>query len=206
VKKLSQSFLILGGARSGKSSFAEKIAENLGETEVVYLATAQALDQEMEDRIKHHQNQRPKDWKTVEEPIEVNKVLESIEKGKTVLMDCLTLYISNMILKTEELNDDENNLEQKVNIEKEIIEEIKKIITTAQARDLNLIIVSNEVGQGVVPNNELGRLFRDIAGRANQFTADKVDKVFLTVAGFPLDIKDISLKNKSDFLENLKED
>ena len=203
---MSQSFLILGGARSGKSSFAEKIAENLGETEVVYLATAQALDQEMEDRIKHHQNQRPKDWKTVEEPIEVNKVLESIETGKTVLMDCLTLYISNMILKTEELNDDENNLEQKVNIEKEIIEEIKKIITTAQARDLNLIIVSNEVGQGVVPNNELGRLFRDIAGRANQFTADKVDKVFLTVAGFPLDIKDISLRNKSDFLENLKED
>ena len=203
---MSQTFLILGGARSGKSSFAEKIAENLGKKEVVYLATAQALDQEMEERIKHHQNQRPKDWKTVEEPIEVNKVLESIEKGKTVLMDCLTLYISNMILKKEELNDDENNLQQKVNIEKEIIEEIKKIITTAKARDLNLIIVSNEVGQGVVPNNELGRLFRDIAGRANQFTADKVDKVFLTVAGFPLDIKDISLKNKSDFLENLKED
>ena len=203
---MSQTFLILGGARSGKSSFAEKIAENLGKKEVVYLATAQALDQEMEERIKHHQNQRPKDWKTVEEPIEVNKVLESIEKGKTVLMDCLTLYISNMILKKEELNDDENNLQQKVNIEKEIIEEIEKIITTAQARDLNLIIVSNEVGQGVVPNNELGRLFRDIAGRANQFTADKVDKVFLTVAGFPLDIKDISLKNKSDFLENLKED
>ncbi len=206
MKKLSQSFLILGGARSGKSSFAEKIAENLGKKVVVYLATAQALDQEMEERIKHHQNQRPKDWKTVEEPIEVNKVLESIEKGKTVLMDCLTLYISNMILKKEELNDDENNLQQKVDIEKEIIEEIKKIITTAQSKDLNLIIVSNEVGQGVVPNNELGRLFRDIAGRANQFTADKVDKVFLTVAGFPLDIKDISLKNKSDFLENLKED
>lgn len=203
---MSQSFLILGGARSGKSSFAEKIAENLGKKVVVYLATAQALDQEMEERIKHHQNQRPKDWKTVEEPIEVNKVLESIEKGKTVLMDCLTLYISNMILKKEELNDDENNLQQKVDIEKEIIEEIKKIITTAQSKDLNLIIVSNEVGQGVVPNNELGRLFRDIAGRANQFTADKVDKVFLTVAGFPLDIKDISLKNKSDFLENLKED
>lgn len=203
---MSQTFLILGGARSGKSSFAEDIAEKLGKNEVVYLATAQALDQEMEDRIKYHQKQRPKEWKTVEEPIEVKEAVENIGRGKTILMDCLTLYISNIILKKEGLNDKKNNLQQEVNIEKEIIGEIKEIINTAKVKKMNLIIVSNQVGQGVVPNNELGRLFRDIAGRANQFVAHKVDRVFLMVAGFPIDIKELSCDNKLDFLESLKEE
>jgi adenosylcobinamide kinase/adenosylcobinamide-phosphate guanylyltransferase len=206
VKVLSQIILILGGARSGKSSFAERIAHELGGDEVVYLATAQALDEEMEDRIKHHKGQRPQSWETIEEPIKVSNVIADIEGKKTVLMDCLTLFISNKILKNNKLGDEGSNLQEKFDIEKNIIKEIENIINTARKREINLIIVSNEVGQGIVPNNELSRLFRDIAGRANQFTADKADRVFMTIAGYPIDLKEVSVNQKKNFLKNLKED
>ncbi|HKL13248.1 MAG TPA: bifunctional adenosylcobinamide kinase/adenosylcobinamide-phosphate guanylyltransferase [Halanaerobiales bacterium] len=203
---MSQIFLIMGGARSGKSSFAEEIAEKLSKEEVIYLATAQALDQEMEERITHHKKQRPQAWETIEEPLALSEVIENVKDNKTVLMDCLTLFISNMILKQAELDKNENNLTQKFNIEQEIINEIETTIKKARKNDLNLIIVSNQVGQGVVPNNELGRLFRDIAGRANQFVADTADRVFMTIAGYPIDLNDISMKNKTNFLDNLEED
>jgi len=206
VNVLSQIILILGGARSGKSSFAEKIAVELGGDGVVYLATAQALDEEMEDRIKHHQGQRPQSWETIEEPIEVSKVMKDIEDKKTVLMDCLTLFISNKILQNNKLEDEGSNLQEKFNIEKNIIKEIENIINIAHKKEINLIIVSNEVGQGIVPNNELSRLFRDIAGRANQYTADQADRVFLTIAGYPLDLKEVSLNKQENFIKNLKED
>ena len=206
MKVLSQIILILGGARSGKSSFAEKIAVELGGEDVVYLATAQALDEEMEDRIKHHKRQRPQSWETIEKPIEVSNVIADIAEKKTVLMDCLTLFISNKILKNNNLEDEGSNLKEKFNIEKNIIEEIENIINTARKREINLIIVSNEVGQGIVPNNELSRLFRDIAGRANQYTADKADRVFITIAGYPIDLKEVSINQQEKIIKNLKED
>ena len=206
MKVLSQIILILGGARSGKSSFAEKIAAELGGDDVVYLATAQALDEEMEDRIKHHQGQRPQSWETIEEPIEVSKVIADLEDKKTVLMDCLTLFISNKILKNNKLEDEGSNLQEKFNIEKDIIKEIENIINAARKKEINLIIVSNEVGQGIVPNNELSRLFRDIAGRANQYTADNADRVFMTIAGYPIDLKEVSVNQQKQFIKNLKED
>lgn len=195
---MSKIILILGGARSGKSTFAEEAAKKLGEDNVTYLATAQALDAEMEERILHHKDRRSSKWQTIEEPLYLNKAFENIDEGKTVLLDCLTLYISNRILQAQEEK-------QKENLEKDIINDIKNIIMAAYKKDLNLIIVSNEVGQGVVPPHKLGRLFRDIAGRANQFTAQKADHVFYTIAGFPVDIKEISLNKKEDYLNNLGE-
>lgn len=196
---MNKIIFILGGARSGKSSFAEELAEKIAGQNVVYLATAQALDEEMEDRIAHHQENRSKEWETIEEPFELSKKIENIKKGKTVLIDCLTLFISNLLLK----NDKESN---KDNIETEIIMEIKEVINKAENKEINLIIVSNEVGQGLVPNSKLGRKFRDITGRANQCIADIADKVYLTFAGYPIDLKEISLNKKNDFLKDLKED
>jgi adenosylcobinamide kinase/adenosylcobinamide-phosphate guanylyltransferase len=109
-------------------------------------------------------------------------------------------------LKNNKLGDEGSNLQEKFDIEKSIIKAIENIINIAREKEINLIIVSNEVGQGIVPNNELSRLFRDIAGRANQFTADKADRVFMTIAGYPIDLKEVSVNQKNNFLKNLKED
>lgn len=204
LKILAKIILILGGARSGKSTFAEKIAKKLGGEQVSYIATAEALDQEMQERIELHQSQRSKKWDTIEEPKEVSKVIKRVENSRTILIDCLTLFISNLLLEKENLKN-ENNLEIKNKLEDEIINEVKEIIDIARKKHMNLIIVSNEVGQGLVPSYELGRLFRDISGRANQMMAQKADKVYLTIAGFALDLNELNKNNQADILKDLGE-
>lgn len=190
LKKLSEIILILGGARSGKSTFAEKLAKKIAGKNVTYIATAQALDEEMEQRIAYHKTQRPVDWKTIEEPTDIYQAVQSVDNNQTVLIDCLTLYISNLLLKE---NPEGNlDLERKKNLEEDIVENINQVLKYTEKKDIDLIIVSNEVGQGLVPSYELGRLFRDISGRVNQYISSKADKVYLTVAGLPLDLKEIS--------------
>ena len=182
--------MVLGGARSGKSTFAEKLAKKIGGKNVTYIATAQAFDQEMEERIAHHKTQRPVDWETIEEPTDIYQAVQRVDNNQTILIDCLTLYISNLLLKENPEEDFE--LEKKKNLEEDIVENINQVLKYAEKKEIDLIVVSNEVGQGLVPSYELGRLFRDISGRVNQYISSKADKVYLTVAGLPLDLKEIS--------------
>ncbi|AGB41644.1 adenosyl cobinamide kinase/adenosyl cobinamide phosphate guanylyltransferase [Halobacteroides halobius DSM 5150] len=192
---MSRLILVLGGARSGKSSFAEEIVTNLGGLEVTYIATSQPRDKEMKERIKQHQASRPQEWTTIEESREVSQILSEIKKGSVVLVDCLTVLISNLLLQNEELNEDEYDFNEQMK-EEEIISEIEKIITKIKEKDLTVVLVSNEVGQGLVPPYKLGRVYRDIAGRVNQLVANEADEVYITYAGLPVEIKELAERTK----------
>ena len=182
--------LVLGGARSGKSSFAEKAATKIGNDSVTYLATAQALDDEMEERIVHHQSRRPDSWNTIEEPLKISKTLEKMHEKQTVLVDCITLLVTNMLLEFD--NKEQNSrLKDDYKKEEDILNEIKEVLNISKTKQLNLILVSNIVGLGLVPEYKLGRLFRDISGRVNQYLAKEADKVILTVAGIPVELDQI---------------
>lgn len=184
--------LILGGARSGKSSFAELIAEKLGGDDVIYLASGQAIDEEMEARIKAHKEQRPASWLTIEEPLEVSKKMEKIAPGSTLLFDCLTTYLSNLILKYEDAEYKE--------IEYKLLSEVENIIDIALKKEFKLIIVHNEVGQGIVPSYKLGRYFRDISGRAARLCAAAAEAVYSVRAGLPQEIKKEGLQIIKNYL------
>ncbi|MBU4310715.1 bifunctional adenosylcobinamide kinase/adenosylcobinamide-phosphate guanylyltransferase [bacterium] len=164
---------VTGGARSGKSAFAQKLANNLSK-KVTYIATAQARDKEMELRIKIHRKNRPSRWKTVEREKNVTEVLSRIaEKNEVILLDCLTLLISNLLLSGE----------------KKILKEIRQLVDEVKRVKVTVLIVSNEVGMGIVPDNRLARRFRDTAGRANQIVAQAADEVYLVVSGISTKIK-----------------
>jgi len=166
---------ILGGARSGKSQFAIKLAKENAKR-VAFVASCKPLDLEMKRRITLHRKIRPTHWQTFEEPQDIVSLLKKIgDKFELILIDCLTLFISNLLLK---------------NFKEVAIEgEISKILSTLKEIRTKSIIVSNEVGLGIVPKNKLGRDFRDIAGRINQLVAAKSDEVLFIVAGIPLKIK-----------------
>jgi len=173
---------ITGGARSGKSNFAERMAIGLGES-VAYLATAQPFDEEMTFRIKKHKEKRLNTWETYEEPIEVSELVSCLGLEKEViLIDCLTLLTSNLLLRVENKMEDPECQEK-------ILLYIMKLAEISYKVPAQVIIVSNEVGMGLVPDNTLGRVYRDILGRANSIIADKADEVFIMVSGIPLKIK-----------------
>jgi adenosylcobinamide kinase/adenosylcobinamide-phosphate guanylyltransferase len=183
--------LIQGGVRSGKSSFAELIAKKIAGLDVIYLASGVVTDSEMELRIEKHQKQRPSEWQTVEEAYSISSYLKNIEKNKTILFDCLTTYLGNLIFKKQ--NKDFEKMES------EILAEIEIILKIAIKKNLNLIIVQNETGKGVVPASKMGRNFRDISGRAARMAAEYADKVYLVQAGLPLEIKEKGLRNIKKF-------
>lgn len=176
--------LILGGARSGKSRYAAEMAEAMsGGSEVVYLATAEAGDEEMASRILRHQQDRPVGWRTVEVPREVVSAVRQLgtEAGTVIILDCVTLWVSNLLLCGAEGTPPDS--------EEIILAEVQALIDAARRGRAHLILVSNEVGLGVVPATELGRIFRDIAGRANQQLAQAADEVTVMWAGLPQRIK-----------------
>lgn len=165
---------ILGGARSGKSVLASKMAKRY--TKVAFIATGQALDKEMKERILLHQKQRPGRWKTFEEPRNLNKLLSGIgDAFGCILIDCLTLLTSNLILARYK--------------KEEIFKRIEAMLAILKKKKARVIIVSNEVGLGLVPVNKLGRDFRDVAGRVNQIAAKEAGEVFFMVSGIPIKIK-----------------
>lgn len=175
---LNKTIFITGGCRSGKSRQALSIADKLSGRKV-FLATAEPLDDEMLDRIAKHQEERGKDWITQEEPLDPVAILkEEGQKATVIVMDCLTLWVSNMMMKDM----DRDSILQKMN---ELIEECNRATST-------LIIITNEVGAGIVPDNNLSRSFRDIAGEANQIVASKFNQVLHMVSGIPVTIKSIS--------------
>ncbi|TBU97330.1 bifunctional adenosylcobinamide kinase/adenosylcobinamide-phosphate guanylyltransferase [Stutzerimonas kirkiae] len=166
--------LILGGARSGKSRLAERLAGESG-LEVLYVATSQALDGEMDARIAHHRARRPAHWGLVEEPVRLAQVLASeAAEGRCLLVDCLTLWLTNLLLL-----DDPRRLEQER-------EALLQALASAPGR---ILLVSNETGMGVVPLGELTRRYVDEAGWLHQALAERAQRVVLTVAGLPLVLK-----------------
>lgn len=166
---------ILGGARSGKSTYALELAKNSG-VSVAFIATCQGLDKEMASRIASHKGSRPGHWRTFEEPRDIGKILEKINgKFECVIIDCMTLLVSNLML----AGYDRDLIEKRIG---DMMKALKNI-------NAKTIIVSNEVGLGIVPKNKLGRDFRDIAGRINQIVAGKADEVIFMVSGIPAKIK-----------------
>ncbi|CAM0661288.1 bifunctional adenosylcobinamide kinase/adenosylcobinamide-phosphate guanylyltransferase [Acinetobacter baumannii] len=166
--------LILGGARSGKSRLAEQTAISM-QLAVTYVATAQALDPEMQSRIAHHQNQRPAHWSLVEEPLFLAKTLQKIDRpNQIILVDCLTLWLTNLLLLEDQ------------NIQQFECEQLLKILPTLESE---VILVSNEKGLGVVPLGEISRRFVDEAGRLHQALGQIANKVVFCVAGFPMILK-----------------
>ena len=166
------SLLVLGGARSGKSVFAEErcSAEN---GKKIYLATAQAHDDEMQSRIQQHQERRGTDWRLLEEPLELVGALEgNAAAGHTILVDCITLWMSNLMM-----NDGD------------VAGEVARLADIVPTLAGNIVLVTNEVGLGIVPDNALARAFRDEAGLANQMLADTCDEVVFMAAGLPMWLK-----------------
>ncbi|MEQ1120480.1 bifunctional adenosylcobinamide kinase/adenosylcobinamide-phosphate guanylyltransferase [Acinetobacter seifertii] len=166
--------LILGGARSGKSRLAEQMAIST-QLPVTYVATAQALDPEMQSRIAHHQNQRPVHWALVEEPLFLANALKKIDQpNQIILVDCLTLWLTNLLLLEDQ------------SVQQFECEQLLKVLPTLESE---IILVSNETGLGVVPLGEISRRFVDESGRLHQALGQIADKVVFCVAGFPMILK-----------------
>ncbi len=170
------SLLILGGVRSGKSHYALERAQTLG-GRIAFLATAEALDPEMVERIARHRRARPADWLTVEEPVEIASALRGLMgRADVVIVDCLNLWVSNLVCGEE-------------TGESSLFIRAEELVKVVGARPYHLILVSNEVGMGVHPEAPIGRRFRDLLGLVNQQVAGVSDEVVLLVAGLPLWLK-----------------
>jgi adenosylcobinamide kinase/adenosylcobinamide-phosphate guanylyltransferase len=173
--------LILGGARSGKSSYAEQLAVELGQ-HILYIATAEIGDAEMAERIAAHRAARPAAWQTLEAPRNVGLALAEITTAPdALLLDCLTLLVSNILLTLEG--------EPLAAIEAAVQAEVEAILAAQVQLNAPLIVVSNEVGLGLVPPYPLGRVYRDVLGRANQYLAARANRVIFMVAGLPMIVK-----------------
>jgi adenosylcobinamide kinase/adenosylcobinamide-phosphate guanylyltransferase len=166
---------ITGGARSGKSRFAEELAQRFSGPKA-YLATAQALDEEMAERIRRHRENRSRDWQTLEEPIKVaGSIEEEGHRFNLILLDCLTLWVSNLMMAGWG--------------ETKILEEANRLLDSCRQAKGSLILVGNEVGMGIVPENAQARLFRDLSGFIQQKVAREADEVYFMVSGLPVKIK-----------------
>ena len=179
--------LVLGGARAGKSAYAERLVTDYG-PRVLYVATAEIKDDEMRARVEAHQARRPSTWTTLEAPASVGAALLATQPAVDgLLLDCLTLLVTNVVL-THEDETVENSAAEAV-ADAAVTAEIKALLTAQKQLGLPMVVVSNEVGMGLVPPYPLGRLYRDVLGRANQRLAATADRVYLLVAGLPLVLK-----------------
>ncbi|MFZ6773267.1 bifunctional adenosylcobinamide kinase/adenosylcobinamide-phosphate guanylyltransferase [Undibacterium sp. SXout7W] len=189
--------LIFGGARSGKSAYAEQLAQQSGRRsdqtaahrQVLYLATARADDEEMQTRIAHHQQRRPVDWKTLQEPLNLGTVIRENSRSDTVLLiDCLTVWLSNCLFSSGQVFPEVGNIEAPA-IYVEQRAELLAALSIASSQKAEVILVSNEVGMGIVPMGAASRWFVDEAGRLNQAVAALSDRVIWVAAGLPLYLK-----------------
>ena len=168
---MARTILVTGGARSGKSALAERLALGLG-VPVLYVATAEAGDAEMAERIARHRARRGADWITVEEPFDLLGVLRAPDPGRPALVDCLTLWLSNLMLAGRDWEGP-----------------VRDLAAALPGLSAPVVLVTNEVGAGIVPENALARRYRDAAGWMNQTVAAAADEVFLSVAGCPVRVK-----------------
>ena len=178
--------LCSGGARSGKSEFAEQLALSL-KGRKAYVATGQAFDDEMKDRINKHQLRRGKEWITFEIPLYLHKNWEQIKNvSDVILIDCLTMFTSNHVF----AHGDINTQEDFNRIESIILEELRLLLQEINnSNDKTVIFVTNEIGLGIVPENKLARYFRDITGRVNREVASAANKMYLTISGVTIELK-----------------
>ncbi|NJB69127.1 adenosylcobinamide kinase/adenosylcobinamide-phosphate guanylyltransferase [Desulfobaculum xiamenense] len=172
---MTRKIFVTGGCRSGKSAYAQRFAEAAGPRRA-YLATSQALDDEMRERIRIHQDSRGEGWRTVEEPLAVAETLAAAAtEADVVLLDCITLWITNCLM--ADMDD------------AKILARADELADAIAAAPCAVAVVSNEVGSGIVPDNALARRFRDLAGAVNQRMATQADTVILCVSGIPLAVK-----------------
>ena len=182
----SQIILCSGGARSGKSEFAERLALST-EGRKAYVATGQAFDEEMVDRIKKHQERRGDIWTNFEVPLYLAKEWQNIsQSADVILIDCLTMFTTNHMMAHGSIQgqQDANDLEEAVLSE---LESLLSLIASSDGK--TVIFVTNEIGLGIVPDNKLARYFRDIAGRVNRAVASVADKLYLTISGVTIELK-----------------
>ncbi|MFC2025357.1 bifunctional adenosylcobinamide kinase/adenosylcobinamide-phosphate guanylyltransferase [Chloroflexota bacterium] len=181
-----KNILITGGARSGKSHFAQEFAIRSGKP-VLFVATATAGDEEMRQRIEEHKKSRPASWCTLEVTTHIgDEIHQRIGEAKVVIVDCITLLVNNIF--SQYADQTGEHIDDSL-VEQEINREIGELVECINHLDANFIIVTNEVGTGLVPSNKMGRLYRDLLGKANQLLAEQADKVYLMVAGLPVLIK-----------------
>lgn len=175
--------LITGGARSGKSTFAESFYKD--REEVVYIATSRVGDEEMEERVKHHRLSRPKSWRTFEGNY---NLIDALGKEEYYLLDCVTILTSNIMFDmTNNVEYIDYRLQEK--IEDMVMEEVENLINNIRSRGYNLVMVTNEVGDSIVPEHHISRVFRDIQGRINQRIASLSDELYLVCCGVPVKFK-----------------
>ncbi len=166
--------LIGGGVRSGKSAFALGLARRMGPRRL-YLATAEAGDEEMADRIRRHQKEREADFRTLEVPLELAEAVDSIRDADVLVVDCLTLWLSNLLLR----GDSQDSIQGQV----------ERLIETLRGKTFHAILITNEVGMGIVPESALGRSFRDLSGRVHQALAARSDELYFGVLGTLIRLK-----------------
>jgi len=177
--------LITGGARSGKSRLAQELARKSGGA-VLFVATAEAGDEEMKQRIEAHRKGRPPGWVTLEVTTHIgSQITRNIGQARTVIIDCITLLINNVFEEHDKKTDASL-------LEKAVTAEIKELLDGIDHSDANFIIVTNEVGLGIIPADRVSRLYRDLLGKANQMLAEHADEVYLMVAGIPVAVKKLN--------------
>ena len=178
---MAELILITGGSRSGKSAFGQQMAEGIDGARI-FLATCPQTDPEMTERIRRHQADRQgRGWQSVEEPLQLAEQLAGLAPETTVLIDCLTLWVNNLQYEAEKAG-------QEIN-EEQVAEQAAELARTAGEHRGTVIMVTNEVGLGIVPDNSMARRYRDLVGRCNQVIGAAADKVFLVSCGIPLCLK-----------------
>ena len=185
---MSNIILVTGGSRSGKSNFAESLCIKQN-NRTAYIATSIPFDDEMKNRVKKHQESRPKEWKTYEIYKDIYSIVEELDNNHdTVIMDCVTLMVNNLMF-TYGIEVDKATSQELDELEEYIKEQIKKLMEAIKKTNLYFVIVSNEVGMGIVPENKLSRIYADFVGRANQLIAKYSDEVYFVVSGIPMKVK-----------------
>lgn len=185
---MSNIILVTGGARSGKSNFAESLCIKQN-NKTAYIATSIPFDEEMKNRVKKHQESRPKEWQTYEIYKDIYNIVEELNNNyNTVIMDCVTLMVNNLMF-TYGIEVDKATSKELDELENYIKDQIIKLMEALKTTDLYFVIVSNEVGMGIVPENKLSRIYVDFVGRANQLIAKYSDEVYFVVSGVPMKVK-----------------
>ncbi|MEL7567433.1 MAG: bifunctional adenosylcobinamide kinase/adenosylcobinamide-phosphate guanylyltransferase [Dehalobacterium sp.] len=186
---MGKSVLVTGGARSGKSRFAEELMKKLPGP-VLYLATAKVFDEEMQYRVEKHRQSRPAEWNTIEAYRDLGKIISDQGKGyQGVLVDCITIMVTNLLFDMPEIQQEDFSRKSMEKVEGIIMEEAAGLVKGIASSNATVVMVTNELGSGIVPEYPLARVFRDIAGRVNQYLAAQADEVYLAVCGLPMRLK-----------------